>query len=121
MHAILEKKADIDPRMSFIAPLDPLLWDKPLLFALWDFRYTWEIYTPALKRKYGYYTLPVLYGENFAGRIEAIADHKKNILVVKGLWWETDIRQTDAIKDSLQQTLQKFAEFNDCQEIVMHV
>lgn len=73
---------------------DPLLWDKDLAFALWDFRYSWEIYTPASKRKYGYYTLPIVYGERFVGRIEAIPDRKAGILQVKGIWWEAGIRQT---------------------------
>ena len=61
MQQIIEESADLKPRMSFIAPLDPLLWDKSLIKALWDFQYSWEIYTPAVKRKYGYYTLPILF------------------------------------------------------------
>ena len=46
-------------------PLDPLFRDKALILALWNFRYSWEFYAPAVKRKYGYYTLPVLYGGRF--------------------------------------------------------
>ena len=56
MQAVLNGKADLKPRMSFLAPLDPLMWDKALVLAIWDFQYSWEIYTPAGKRKYGYYT-----------------------------------------------------------------
>ena len=94
MQAVLDGSADLKPRMSFIAPLDPLMWDKSLILALWDFRYSWEIYTPAAKRKYGYYTLPILFREKFVGRIEAVPDRKENILRVKGLWWEDGIRPT---------------------------
>ena len=56
LQSILVGQADLKPRMSLIAPLDPLLWDKALILSLWDFRYSWEIYTPADKRRYGYYT-----------------------------------------------------------------
>lgn len=117
MQEILGGQADLKPRMSFIAPLDPLLWDKALILALWDFRYSWEIYTPAVKRKYGYYTLPVLYGDRFVGRIEAVPDRKEGILQVKGLWWEPGIRQTKALNSALERALKNFAKFNDCRAI----
>ena len=117
MQEILGGHADLKPRMSFIAPLDPLLWDKALILALWDFRYSWEIYTPAVKRKYGYYTLPVLYGDRFVGRIEAVPDRKEGILQVKGLWWEPGIRQTKALNSALERALKNFAKFNDCSTI----
>ena len=115
MQDILNGTADLKPRMSFLAPLDPLMWDKSLIASLWDFQYSWEIYTPAVKRKYGYYTLPILYGEQFVGRIEAVPDRKQGSLVVKGLWWEPGIRQTKKLKEQLERTLRRFAEFNDCQ------
>ena len=115
MQDILNGTADLKPRMSFLAPLDPLMWDKSLIASLWDFQYSWEIYTPAMKRKYGYYTLPILYGEQFVGRIEAVPDRKQGSIVVKGLWWEPGIRQTKKLKEQLERTLRRFAEFNDCQ------
>jgi uncharacterized protein YcaQ len=114
MKAVLEGEADLKPRMSFIAPLDPLMWDKSLISALWDYQYSWEIYTPAVKRKYGYYTLPILYGDRFVGRIEVVPDRKNRILVVKGLWWEAGVRQTKKLQKALDQTLNRFAKFNDC-------
>ena len=117
MQEILGGHADLKPRMSFIAPLDPLFWDKALILALWNFRYSWEIYTPAVKRKYGYYTLPVLYGDRFVGRIEAVPDRKEGILQVKGLWWEPGIRQTKALNSALERALKNFAKFNDCRTI----
>lgn len=117
MQNILTGSADLKPRMSFIAPLDPLLWDKALILALWDFKYSWEIYTPAVKRKYGYYTLPIIYGDRFVGRIEAIPDRKEGVLLVKGLWWENGIRQTKALKSALERALGSFAKFNDCKSV----
>lgn len=115
MQEILAGTADLKPRMSFIAPLDPLMWDKALILALWGFKYSWEIYTPAVKRKYGYYTLPIIYGDRFVGRIEAVPDRKEGILQVKGLWWEPGVRQTKALNRELERTLGRFAKFNDCE------
>ena len=117
MKDILNGSADLKPRMSFIAPLDPLLWDKALILALWNFKYSWEIYTPAAKRKYGYYTLPIVYGDRFVGRIEAVPDHNRGSLHVKGLWWEQGIRQTKALNSALEKTLDGFAKFNDCKTV----
>jgi len=117
MRDILEDRADLKPRMSFIAPLDPLLWDKALIFSLLDFRYSWEIYTPADKRKYGYYTLPILYGDRFVGRIEAVPNRKEGVLYIKGLWWEPGVRQTKAMNAALERALKQFAKFNDCQVV----
>ena len=117
MDRIIEGRQDLKPRMSFLAPLDPLMWDKALILALWDYRYSWEIYTPAVKRKYGYYTLPVLFGDRFVGRIEVIPDRKEHILNVKGLWWEPDVRVTKKISAALDRTLREFGRFNDCKSV----
>ena len=82
-----------------------------------DYQYSWEIYTPAVKRKYGYYTLPILFGDRFVGRIEAVPDRKKGILAVKGLWWEPGVRQTKKLGEALERTLKRFAVFNDCDSV----
>ena len=119
MQNIIDGNADLKPRMSFIAPLDPLMWDKSLILSLWDYRYAWEIYTPASKRKYGYYTLPILFGDRFVGRIETVADRKEQILRVKGLWWEPGIRQTKKLHTELERTLNRFCRFNECKHIDM--
>ena len=114
MQSIISEAADLKPRMSFIAPLDPLMWDKSLIQTLWDYQYSWEIYTPAVKRKYGYYTLPIIFGDCFVGRIEAVPDRKNKVLEVRGLWWEQGVRQTKKMNSALEKTLSKFAKFNDC-------
>lgn len=63
-------------RCELLAPLDPLLWDRRLIEALFGFSYKWEIYTPTGHRKYGYYTLPILYGERFAAVLKLCASEK---------------------------------------------
>ncbi len=80
--------AQYAPRTELIAPLDSFLWDRKQIEALFDFSYTWEIYTPAEKRRYGYYVLPVLQGEELVGRIECVRDKKAGELQVRAFWPE---------------------------------
>ena len=119
LESVTAGQADTRSRLEFLAPLDPMLWDRKLIEAVWGFQYSWEIYTPAVKRKYGYYTLPILFGDRFIGRIEPAADRRNSVLRVKGLWWEPDVRQTKKIQAALGKTLRNFAAFNLCGEIRM--
>ena len=119
MQDVIAERVDRKPRLEFLAPLDPLLWDKAMIAALWDFHYSWEIYTPADKRKYGYYTLPILWGERFVGRIEAMADHKADTLRVKNIWFEPGIRLNKRIQTSIERSLTRFSRFNDCTTVLI--
>jgi uncharacterized protein len=74
--------------VTFLAPLDPFLWDRRLTKALYGFDYTWEVYTPAAKRKYGYYALPILFGDRLVGRFEPRLERATRILRVLGIWFE---------------------------------
>ncbi|MBQ6261105.1 MAG: YcaQ family DNA glycosylase [Firmicutes bacterium] len=115
--AVLADEVDLYRRLEFLAPLDPMLWDRKLVEALWDYRYSWEIYTPAGKRKFGYYVLPMLYGEKMAGRIEAAADRKAETLVIKNIWYEPGIRRTKKLDAAIDAAFCRLAEFNDCSGI----
>jgi len=105
------------PRCELIAPLDCFMWDRKLIHTLFGFDYTWEIYTPAEKRKYGYYVLPMLYGESFAGRVEVVNDRKSKTLIVRKIWYEDGIRQTKKLQKAVNGCLERFAEFNECNQI----
>lgn len=76
------------PAVSFLAPLDPLLWDRRLLRSLFGFDYIWEVYTPEEKRRYGHYVLPILFGERLVGRIEPRLERQEGLLRIAGLWFE---------------------------------
>ena len=115
--AVLNDAVDRKPRLEFLAPLDPMLWDRKLIEAIWEYQYSWEIYTPAEKRKFGYYVLPMVYGEKMAGRIEAAADRKAETLVVKNVWYEEGIRQTKKLNAALDAAVRRLARFNDCRRI----
>jgi uncharacterized protein len=77
-----------EARVAFVAPLDSLVWDRDLLRRLFDFDYRWEVYVPEPKRRWGYYVLPILYGDRFVGRIEPRIERRSGTLDVVGLWWE---------------------------------
>lgn len=76
------------PAVSFVAPLDPLLWDRRLLRELFGFDYVWEVYTPEAKRKHGYYVLPILFGSGLVGRIEPRFSREDRRLHVAQVWFE---------------------------------
>jgi uncharacterized protein YcaQ len=74
--------------VAFLAALDPLVWDRDFLRSLYHFDYVWEVYVPPAKRRWGYYVLPILFGDRLVGRIEPRIERKSNALRVVGLWWE---------------------------------
>jgi uncharacterized protein YcaQ len=76
------------PAVSFLAPLDPFCWDRDLLRGLFGFDYVWEVYVPQAKRRWGYYVLPILFGDRLVGRIEPRFDRAKRAVRVLGAWWE---------------------------------
>jgi len=106
------------PRCELIAPLDCVMWDRKLIQALFGFDYTWEIYTPADKRKYGFYVLPLLYNDSFIGRVEAVADKKASTLTVKNIWYEDSVKQTKTLRTAIDRSINRFAEFNECNKTI---
>jgi uncharacterized protein YcaQ len=109
---ILERTADPGslpaPAISFLAPLDPLIWDRRMLRELWGFDYLWEVYVPEPKRRWGYYVLPMLFGDRFVGRIEPRLDRKSKTLAILGIWFEPDFspmeepRFVPALRDAVE-------------------
>ena len=73
---------------SFLAPLDPFMWDREALATLYGFEYRWEVYTPAAKRRWGYYVLPILFGDRLVGRIEPRIDKAGKTVRILTLGWE---------------------------------
>lgn len=106
-----------EPRCELLAPLDNLLWDRNLVRALWGFDYKWEIYTPAAKRRHGYYVLPLLYGDRFAGRVEPVADKKAGVLTVRNVWYEDGFAPDADFNRAFTACLERFASFNGCSRV----
>jgi uncharacterized protein YcaQ len=76
------------PSVSFLAPLDPFVWDRRLIKGLFGFDYIWEVYVPAPKRRHGYYVLPLLFGDRLVGRIEPRYERASRTLRIAGIWFE---------------------------------
>ena len=115
-----EPPGGVPPQVAFIAPLDPLVWDRRLLRDLFAFDYLWEVYVPEAKRRWGYYVLPVLYGDRFVGRIEPRIDRKAGVLRVLGLWWEKGIspRRDGDLRRALNSALEAHRQFAGVKKVV---
>ncbi|WP_455717868.1 DNA glycosylase AlkZ-like family protein [Anaerosporobacter sp.] len=95
----------------FIAPLDNIMWDRTLLEKIFGFSYRWEVYTPVVKRKYGYYVIPVMYNNQFVARFEPEAISKSELFTIKNWWWEPNINPSEAMLESIFCELNRFAKF----------
>jgi len=99
------------PRVTFIAPLDPLLWDRRMVEHLFGFAYRWEVYVPERLRQHGYYVLPVLHGDRFIGRIEMQA--RASTLQVR--YWNSDVGRLPL--GALRVALRRFMAYTGTTEI----
>ena len=97
--------------VTFLAPLDNFLWHRDLLRRIFDFDYTWEVYVPADKRKYGHYVLPVLYSDRFIARCEMVYERKSAALILRRWWWEENPPTGDAVEAVIGEGLAHFARY----------
>lgn len=74
---------------TVLSPFDPLVWFRPRAERLFNFEYRIEIYTPAEKRQFGYYSLPILLDDNVVGRIDLKSDRPNHTLLVQSIWTES--------------------------------
>jgi hypothetical protein len=109
------------PGVAFLAPLDPLAWDRDLLRSLYGFDYVWEVYVPAARRRWGYYVLPLLYGDRLVGRIEPRIDRRARALQVLDLWWEDgfDPLADERFLDGLATALQAHCDFGGVARVIL--
>jgi uncharacterized protein len=111
--ALLQAPPEPTPSVAFIAPFDSLLWDKPLLAGLFDFEYVWEGFFPPAKRRWGWYVLPICFGDRFVGRIEPRIDRDRAGVEVLGVWWEDGFapRRADGFVDAMRDALGAYLRF----------
>jgi uncharacterized protein YcaQ len=110
---LLEAPAEPPPSVAFLSPFDPLVWDRPLLGALFGFDYVWELFFPPEQRRFGWYTLPILYRDRFVGRIEPRIERADERVDVLGLWWEEGFepRRVDGFVDAMRAALAAYLRF----------
>ena len=99
--------------VAFIAPFDSLLWDNAIVGSLFDFDYVWEGFFPPAKRRWGWYVLPICFGDRFVGRIEPRIDRDRARVEVLGAWWEDGFepRRADGFVDAMRDALRAYLRF----------
>jgi uncharacterized protein len=106
--------------VHIISPFDSLMLWRDRVERLFGFDYKIECYTPAAKRIYGYFSLPILWGERIVGRVDCKADRKPRKLLLRHLHIEEAARDSlDGLWEPLAARLHEFAAFNACDEIVV--
>ncbi|MEZ5357355.1 MAG: crosslink repair DNA glycosylase YcaQ family protein [Candidatus Zixiibacteriota bacterium] len=105
------------PQLSILSPFDNLIIQRDRTKRLFDFEYTIECYVPAPKRVYGYFVLPILWGESLIGRMDAKADRKANRLIIRKFYLEETFTSTDDFWDALSATLKDYCSFNGCETL----
>jgi uncharacterized protein YcaQ len=103
-------------RLHILSPFDNLT-RREQMSALFGFEYRLECYVPAAERRYGYFCLPILWGERFVGRLDSKADRKKRSFIVRRLTFEPDTIGYDRLLPTLAKKLWSFAAFNACDRI----
>ncbi|MCC7446243.1 MAG: YcaQ family DNA glycosylase [Anaerolineae bacterium] len=102
-----------ETEVNFLAPLDPVSAGGRA-GKLFNFEYTWEIYTPIEKRRWGYYVLPILYGDRLVARMDVKLDRKSQTLLIKGFWLEDPATGKDAtFAAALARGLIRFTRFHN--------
>ena len=94
--------------VTFLAPLE-IVSARGRSKKVFDFEYLWEVYKPAHLRRWGYYTLPILYGDDLVARLDPKLDRKTNTLQILGFWLEDDAPKDEAFASALANGLQRFA------------
>lgn len=105
------------PQVHILSPFDNMTIRRDWVKTLFDFDYKLECYVPPDKRIYGYFSLPVLWGTQFIGRLDAKADRKSKTLIIRNFAFEKTATTDDAVLNALADKLQRFATFNGCDQI----
>jgi uncharacterized protein YcaQ len=96
---------------------DNFMWNRKRILSLFGFESKLEIYIPKQERVYGYYHLPVLFGDKLVARVEPKMDRSENKLLIKGYWTEPDFNETELYRAKLESNLEDFAAFHGTKTI----
>lgn len=105
-----------EEEVTLLAPLE-IVSARGRAKRVFDFDYVWEVYKPAHQRKWGYYTLPILYGDDLVARLDPKHDRATNTLQILGFWLEDDAPKDSAFADALTNGLKRFADMIGAKKI----
>jgi uncharacterized protein YcaQ len=110
----------LKPRLTtLLSPFDPLVWDRNRARELFDFDYKIESYTPAAKRRYGYFTLPILHRGHLVGRLDPKAHRASGVFEVKALHLEPGVPVSEELVTDLAAVLRRLAAWHGTPELVI--
>ena len=104
---------------AVLSPFDPVVWDRKRAEQLFDFSYRLECYTPAPKRQYGYFVLPLLHRGQLVGRMDAKMHRQTGILEVISLWLQEGIKPTTMLQKGLRQAITDFANWQQATRVTL--
>jgi uncharacterized protein YcaQ len=104
-------RQEAEPQAAILGVLDNIMWDRDLLRLVFDFDYVWEVYKPVAQRKYGYYVLPVIYGDRFVARFDPAFDKKTRELTIAKWWWEEGIQPDEAMQAAIVDCFREFMRY----------
>jgi uncharacterized protein YcaQ len=120
-HAALARAAQdgtLRPRLTtLLSPFDPIVWDRRRALELFAFDYRLECYTPAQKRRYGYFTLPILRRGALVGRIDAKAHRKAGQFELRSLHLEPGVRASERLVADVAGAVQRCADWHACPQV----
>lgn len=102
-------------KVWLLSPFDNLVIQRDRLKQLFNFDYQIEVYVPAAKRQIGYYSLPILYKDQFIGQVDVKADRANKTLLLQHLMLDQQVKLTDALKIALTKAVLDYAAFNGCE------
>lgn len=104
---------------TLLSPFDPVVWDRKRAATLFDFDYAIECYTPAVKRKYGYFCLPILHRGRLVGRVDAKAHRAQGVFEVKSMHIEPGVRVGSSMSSDLRRALVRCAQWHGTPELAI--
>jgi uncharacterized protein YcaQ len=102
---------------TLLSPFDPIVWDRRRALELFGFDYRLECYTPAEKRRYGYFTLPVLRRGQLIGRIDAKAHRAAGVFELKSVALEPAVRPSERLLRDLAAAVARCARWHGCSAV----
>lgn len=106
-------------RTTLLSPFDPIIWDRDRALELYGFAYRIEVYTPAAKRRYGYFTLPILHDGTLVGRVDPKVERKAGRLVIRAAHLEPGVAVDEPLLVGLAEAVRDFARFHEVAEVVV--